>query len=101
VTRTRVANLADFGSFNIRNIADRAFPKSSFSKALLLATELGRDCLYQSSDWLTDDSPLAASDGHNFPGLIDEDVPGIAAVIDDIVEGFEDSVRQPILAHEL
>src|SRR5271169_4311800 len=40
-------------------------------------------------------------DGHDFPGLIDEGIPGIAAVVDDIVEGFEDSVRQPVLAHEL
>ena len=28
-------------------------------------------------------------------------VPGEAAVIDDIVEGFEDPVRRPVLAHEL
>jgi hypothetical protein len=39
--------------------------------------------------------------GHDLPGLVDERVPGVAAVIDDIVEGFEDAVRQPILAHEL
>ena len=32
-------------------------------------------------------------DGHDLPRLIDEGVPGIAAVIDDIVEGFEDTVR--------
>ena len=50
---------------------------------------------------MTDDGPVAACDGHDFPGLIDEGVPGVAAVIDDVVEGFEDSVRQPILAHEL
>jgi hypothetical protein len=36
-----------------------------------------------------------------FHGLIDEHVPGVAAVIDDVVEGFEDSVRQPVLTHEL
>ena len=28
-------------------------------------------------------------------------VPSVAAVIDDIVEGFENSVRQPVLPHEL
>jgi hypothetical protein len=28
-------------------------------------------------------------------------VPGVAAVIDDVVEGFEDPVRQPVLTHEL
>jgi hypothetical protein len=31
-------------------------------------------------------SPIALRDGHNFPGLIDQRVPGVAAVIDDIVE---------------
>jgi hypothetical protein len=40
-------------------------------------------------------------DGHDFPRLIDERVPGEAAVIDDIVEGFEDPVREPVLSHEL
>jgi hypothetical protein len=44
---------------------------------------------------VTDDGPFAACDGHDFPGLIDEGVPGIAAVIDDVVEGFENTVRQP------
>jgi hypothetical protein len=36
--------------------------------------------------------PIAARDGHDLPGLIDERVPGVAAVVDDIVEGFEDPV---------
>src|SRR5262249_31860772 len=45
--------------------------------------------------------PIAAGDGHDFPRLIDEGVPGVAAVIDDVVEGFENSVRQPVLPHEL
>jgi hypothetical protein len=36
--------------------------------------------------------PVAAGDGHDFPRLIDEGVPGVAAVIDDIVEGFEDPI---------
>jgi hypothetical protein len=45
--------------------------------------------------------PIAARDGHDFPRLIDERVPGVAAVIDDVVEGFESSVRQPVLPHEL
>jgi hypothetical protein len=30
--------------------------------------------------------PIAARDGHDFPRLIDERVPSVAAVIDDIVE---------------
>ena len=31
---------------------------------------------------------------HDFPGAVDERIPGIAAVIDDIVVGFEDAVRR-------
>ena len=50
---------------------------------------------------MTGDCPIAASDGHDFPGLIDERIPGVAAVIDDFVEGFEDAVRQPVRPHEL
>ena len=38
------------------------------------------------------DGSIAASDGHDFPGLINESVPGVAAVVDDIVEGFEDPI---------
>jgi hypothetical protein len=41
--------------------------------------------------------PIAAGDGNDFPRLIDERVPGVAAVIDDVIEGFENSVRQPVL----
>jgi hypothetical protein len=33
--------------------------------------------------------------------LVEKGVPGIATVIDDVVEGFEDAVRQPVLPHEL
>jgi hypothetical protein len=39
--------------------------------------------------------------GMIFPRLIDERVPGVTAVIDDVVEGFENSVRRPVLPHEL
>ena len=46
-------------------------------------------------------SPIAHSDGHDPPGLIDEFVPCVAAVIDDIVVGFEHPVGQPVVAHEL
>jgi hypothetical protein len=45
--------------------------------------------------------PIATRDGHDFPWLLDERVPGVAAVIDDVVEGFENPVRQPVLPHEL
>jgi len=45
--------------------------------------------------------PLAQAEGHDAPGLLDELVPGEAAVIDDVVVGLEDAVRQPVVAHEL
>jgi len=45
--------------------------------------------------------PLPHADGHDAPWLIDEVVPGEAAVVDDVVVGFEDSVRQPVVTHEL
>ena len=45
--------------------------------------------------------PLAQSDGHDAPGLIDELVPSLAAVVDEIVVGTKDAVREPVVAHEL
>jgi len=33
--------------------------------------------------------------------LIDELVPSLAAVVDEIVVGFEDAVGEPVVAHEL
>ena len=45
--------------------------------------------------------PLSQSDGHDPPGLIGELVPSFAAMVDEIVVGFEDAVREPIVAHEL
>ena len=50
---------------------------------------------------MTGECPIAAGNGHYFPGLIEEGIPGVAAVIDDVVEGSEDAVRQPVLPHEL
>jgi hypothetical protein len=41
---------------------------------------------------LTGDCPIAAGNGHDFPGLVDERIPGEAAMIDDIVERFEDTI---------
>src|SRR6266699_1733791 len=70
-------------------------------KGRSLVDSIRQYCLYQPSQRVTDDRPIAVSDGHDFPGLIDEGVPGVAAVIDDVVEGFEDAVRQPVLAHGL
>jgi len=45
--------------------------------------------------------PVAQSDGHDCPGLIDELVPGVAAVIEEIVVRGEDPIGEPIVAHEL
>ena len=45
--------------------------------------------------------PLAHADGHDAPWLIDEVVPGEAAVVDDVIVGFEVAVRQPVATHEL
>src|SRR5262249_3759100 len=44
---------------------------------------------------------MADADGHDFPGLVDELVPCVATVVDDVVVGFEDAVRKPIVADEL
>ena len=38
---------------------------------------------------------MAQSDGHDSPGLIDEIVPSLAAVVDEIVVGFKDAVGEP------
>ena len=45
--------------------------------------------------------PVSQTDGHDAPGLGDELVPGIAAVIDDVALGVEDTVGQPVIAHKL
>jgi hypothetical protein len=45
--------------------------------------------------------PISHFDGHDAPGLIDKLVPGVAAVIDDILGGFEDPIGEPVVAHEL
>lgn len=45
--------------------------------------------------------PVSQPDRHDAPGLFDEAIPGIAAVIDDIVVRAEDAVGQPVVAHEL
>ena len=45
--------------------------------------------------------PLAQSDGHDAPRLVDELVPCLAAVIDEIIVRFEDAVGEPVIAHEL
>ena len=45
--------------------------------------------------------PRPQSDGHDAPRLIGEVVPGEATMVQDVVVGFEDAVRQPVIAHEL
>ena len=45
--------------------------------------------------------PFAVSDGHDAPRLIDELVPRLAAVVDDVVVGGEYPVGEPVLAHKL
>ena len=45
--------------------------------------------------------PLAQSDGRDAPSLIDERVPHLAAVADEIVIGFVDAAGEPIVAHAL
>ena len=45
--------------------------------------------------------PIAQPDGHDAPRLIDELVPRVAAMVDDVVIGFEDAVGEPVVAHEL
>ena len=45
--------------------------------------------------------PSTHGDGHDEPGLIDEAVPVVAAVIDDVVVVPEDAVGEPVVAHEL
>jgi hypothetical protein len=45
--------------------------------------------------------PIAHADGHDRPGSIDELVPSLTAVVDDVVIGCEDPVRQPIVSQEL
>ena len=45
--------------------------------------------------------PVAHADGHDLPRLIDEAVPSLATMVDEIVVGLEDAVGQPVVAQEL
>jgi len=45
--------------------------------------------------------PFTGSDRHDFPRLVDELVPSITAVVEDIRVGLEDPVREPVVADEL
>lgn len=44
---------------------------------------------------------MAQTDGHDAPWLIDKLVPCLAAMVDEIVIGFEDTVGEPVVAHKL
>jgi hypothetical protein len=46
-------------------------------------------------------SPIAEAERHDPPGLGDELVPGMAAVIEDSTVGGEDPVGEPVVAQEL
>jgi len=46
-------------------------------------------------------SPITHSEGHDAPGLSDELVPSVAAVVDDVLGGLEDAIGEPIVAYEL
>jgi len=46
-------------------------------------------------------SPVAEAARHDPPGLVDELVPGMAAVIEDGAIGGEDPVGEPVVAQEL
>ena len=45
--------------------------------------------------------PFAHPDGFDAGGLVDRLVLGITALIDDVVTGSEDAVREPVIPHEL
>jgi hypothetical protein len=45
--------------------------------------------------------PIAQSEGHDSPREVDELVPGVTAMVDDVVVGLEDAVGEPVVAHEL
>jgi hypothetical protein len=46
-------------------------------------------------------SPIAEADGHNSRWLVGQPVPGMAAVVEDILVRSEDAVGQAVVAHEL
>ena len=44
---------------------------------------------------------MPQSDSHDGPRLVDKSVPGVTAVVEDILVGREDTVREPVVPHEL
>lgn len=45
--------------------------------------------------------PGAQSDRHDAPGAVDEGIPRVAAVVEDVGVGCEDAVAEPVATHEL
>ena len=45
--------------------------------------------------------PLAEADRHDLPWHVDEFVPGVTAMIDNVVVGLKDTVGKPVLSHVL
>ena len=44
---------------------------------------------------------ISGSDGQDFPGLVEEGVPAIAALVGEIAAGREGPAPEPRVAHEL
>ena len=45
--------------------------------------------------------PVSQSDGHDPPRLVGDPVPGLAAMVDDVLVILEDPVREIVASHEL
>ena len=45
--------------------------------------------------------PVSEADGHDEPGLVDELVSSVTAVINNLLVGTEDPGGEPVLAQEL
>lgn len=45
--------------------------------------------------------PVSQTDRHDTPGLVDQLVPGVAAMIDDVLVTVEDAIGEPVVADEL
>src|SRR5215204_3518276 len=44
--------------------------------------------------------PVSEADGHDEPGLVDELVPSVTAVINNLLVGTQDPVGEPVVAHD-
>jgi hypothetical protein len=45
--------------------------------------------------------PIPQSEGHDAPWLVGERVPGVTAMVDEVVVACEHAVGEPVFAHEL